>query len=145
MRGLNDLRHKGAFPVGANNQPGARFIRPVPAFYASPDAANPAFLDNELLDQPILAQLRPGLHRGIDQDRIQHGPPRADDGVHAFVFRVIAVNHRFPKLEASLGRRGTVRSQHRIQQSPAPEGCRPFELDLVCGECIAREMSPVDQ
>ena len=75
LRRLDRLGDTGVAPVGADHDP-----RPLddcgPAIAATADADDRAVLDDHVVDGEPLAHLGASTVGGVDEDLVEHGPPR---------------------------------------------------------------------
>ena len=76
MLGMNRLAQHGVPAVGAHDHFGM-FRDGAAVLRSALDADDAPVLDHDFLDDKTLTDLRAGFGRGIDQQLVEDGPPRA--------------------------------------------------------------------
>ena len=110
---------------------------------APPYPGDPVTGGRHLGHPEVLADLRPGLARRLDQDRIEQGPPRAVQGVHALVGGKPPVHDQAVGVETHpAGRRRARRRQH-AQQAPPLQQRHARDLELMGGDGVTGKPDPV--
>jgi hypothetical protein len=132
-----------ALAVGTDHQSG--LLAESGAVAVPPaDAADPAVAgDDELVDGAALPHLGARLAGRVDHDRVEDGAARAVDGVDALEAGEAAIEHHAGGVEADpAGGRGAGGGD-AVEQAPAPQPGRPWELDLMGRQGVARKARPV--
>ena len=128
-------------PVGPDDHPG-----PLgdggPALGAAADAGHPPVVDEQVGDGEPLPHLGARLGRGVEEDLVQHGPPRAvgDRGVGG---PGGAGEGERAEVEGVGVDRWAPGRDDPVEQPPAPQRGHPRGVHEVGGHGVAGERGPV--
>ena len=141
--GLHGLGHQRVLAVGADHHASA-LGHGRAALGVAADAGDGAVVHHDLLDGERLAHLHPGLDRGLDQQRVEHRPPRTV-GVRRAVGRSRGARDRErAEVERVRRDRRATGGLEPLEQSPPGERGHSGRVDEVRRHRVARERRLVD-
>jgi len=125
------VRHERPLPVGPDDQ--ARAVgHDRAAAGAAPDPGDPVTGGRQLRHPEVLAHLRAGLARRVDQDGIEQRPPRAQQRVHPGIRGEPAVHdHATAGVEAHPAHGRGARRRQPAQQAPLVQPGDTRDLELM--------------
>ncbi len=129
--------------VRADDQPGA-FAELRPGPLAAPNPRHPVFIPGECLNGDVLPDLGSSLAGRFDQERVQHGAPRAVERVCTVVAGKPPLQRCVLEVEPDLGRCRCAGGAKSFEQTPSPQARDTGDLDGVRRQRVTREPGPVD-
>ena len=140
--GPHGLRDERMAAVRADHDLGP-FAHGLTALRAALDADDASVFDEELLHREALSNFRAGLSRGVDQQFVQHGPPRAVRDRRVCRARRAGDRERTEIERVGVDRRTSGRGQP-IEQSPSRERGDAQRVHDMRRHRVARECRAVD-
>jgi hypothetical protein len=141
--GADRVGHQRPLPVRPDHQPrGLRHGRAAAG--AAPYPGDPVAGGRQLRYPEVLADLRPGRARGIDQDSVEQGPPRAVQGIDAFAGGESPVHDQAAAgVETHPAGRRRARRRQLPEQAPPVQQRRARHLQLMGADRVAGKRDPV--
>ena len=123
----------------------ARADRHPPGLVVALDADDRPALADDLADGEALADLGAGLRRGLDEQVVEHGPPRRVRGRAPSARAWRAGERERAEVERVALDRRAARGDDGVEEPPPPQRGHARGVDQVRRLRVARERRPVDQ
>ena len=140
--GLDRLGDTGVSPVGADHD-----LRPLDdggsALLATADADDCAVLDDHVLDGELLAHLGASSGSGVDEDLVEHCPPRRVPGGDAVAGTRAAGDRERPEVERVALDGRAARGCDLVEEAPPVQRGDAGGVDHVGRHGVARERRPI--